>query len=196
MSSTNRSDARNEHIADYYVTPVTSIMDFLMEFFNDNPDLCFNGKVILDPCAGGDIKHPMSYPTAIMKYEYDAVPIIKTIDIREDSLAEVRQNYFFTVLDYKPDVIITNPPFGIAREIIEKALRDVKDGGLVIMLLRLNFFGSQSRYNFWKKNMPTFCYVHNKRIGFTDNGVTDSIEYMHCVWIKGANPKFVQLRIV
>ena len=84
----------------------------------------------------------------------------------------------------------------IAREIIGKALNDVKDGGLVIMLLRLNFFGSRARFSFWEKNMPTFCYVHNERIGFTDNGTTDSIEYMHAVWIKGERQKFTKLRVI
>lgn len=196
MSSTNRSNARNAHIADYYVTPIPTIVDFLMEFFNDNPEMSFGNKIILDPCAGGDSLHPMSYPTALLKYDYVVAPIIKTIDIREDSLADMHNDYISTILDYKPDVIITNPPFGIAKEIIEKALCDVKDGGLVIMLLRLNFFGSQSRFNFWKKNMPAYSYVHSKRISFTENGITDSIEYMHCVWIKGTAPKFVSMRVI
>ena len=196
MSSTNRGNSRDFHIADYYVTPIKSIVDFLMEFFDDNPNLDFNGKVILDPCAGGDSKHPMSYPEAIKKWDFTNKPIIKTIDLRQDSLAELKANYLFTQLDYKPDVIITNPPFMTAREIIGKALNDVKDGGLVIMLLRLNFFGSKARFSFWEKNMPAFCYVHNERIGFTDNGTTDSIEYMHAVWIKGEKPKFTKLRVI
>lgn len=32
MSSTNRSNARNEHITDYYVTPVKDIELFLKKF--------------------------------------------------------------------------------------------------------------------------------------------------------------------
>lgn len=58
--------------------------------------------------------------------------------------------------------------------------------GFVIMLLRLNYFGSQKREEFWEDNMPAKCYVHRKRMSFTDEGGTDSIEYMHAVWQKDA----------
>lgn len=52
MSSTNRSNARNEHIADYYVTPIHAIELFLKEF-NKRVNLDWNNAKILDPCAGG-----------------------------------------------------------------------------------------------------------------------------------------------
>ena len=35
MSSTNRSDARDSHIADYYITPQKPIEAFLTEFCKD-----------------------------------------------------------------------------------------------------------------------------------------------------------------
>jgi len=35
MSSTNRSDARDKHIADYYVTPQKAIHNFLDVFLKD-----------------------------------------------------------------------------------------------------------------------------------------------------------------
>lgn len=96
----------------------------------------------------------------------------------------------------KPDVIITNPPFNICKEIIIKSLETVKQDGLVIMLLRLNYFGSKDRKEFWNKNMATACIVHHKRISFTENKKTDSIEYMHCIWKKGYNPDHCKLYLV
>jgi cephalosporin hydroxylase len=52
MSSTNRSDARDKHIADYYVTPQKAIYDFLKRFSADeNIDLSTQQHLILDPCA-------------------------------------------------------------------------------------------------------------------------------------------------
>lgn len=199
MSSTNRSNARDAHVADYYKTQVPAIMDFFMEFFSDYPEESFEGKRILDPCAGGNksllVPDGMSYPEAIKKYNYQPTPIISTIDIREDSEAELIANYLGTLCFNKYDVIITNPPFNIAIDIIKKALDDVKDGGVVIMLLRLNFFGSKARVEFWGKNMPMCCYVHSKRMSFT-SGNTDSVEYMHCVWKKGYQTKFTKLRVI
>lgn len=64
------------------------------------------------------------------------------------------------------------------------------------MLLRLNFFGGAKRLDWWHRNMPIACYVHSKRIGFTDDGKTDSIEYMHAVWVVGEQPRFTALRII
>jgi hypothetical protein len=142
MSSTNRSNARDKHIADYYVTPITEIKKFISAFGSE----VFLDAVVLDPCAGGDEKHSMSYEQAVP----DNIKKYNSIDIREDSLAELKDDYLSVQLNYKPDIIITNPPFNIAIDIITKALVDVKEGGMVVMLLRLNFFGSKGRKSLLK----------------------------------------------
>lgn len=193
MSSTNRSNSRKLHIADYYVTPIHTIVEFLNEFIKHEPN-AFKGKV-LDPCAGGDSKHLMSYPEALKQIGVRNNNII-TMDIREDSLASVKSDYLGYQCDGIYQTIITNPPFNIARDIIDKALIDVKDNGFVIMLLRLNYFGGKLREDLWKSHMPKYAFVHNKRLSFTDNGKTDSIEYMHCVWQKGYYPEFCQLKVI
>lgn len=178
---------------------------------------------IIDPCAGGnreikdkggvkEIYHPMSYQTAI--HNVFGSCNINNIDIREDSLAEVKGDYLKKeVKSCSPQVIITNPPFRLAVPIIEKALDDVVDNGYVIMLLRLNFFGSKERRSFFDKYMPEWCFVHHIRIGFTNNkdengyvvfdkngnikrGSTDSIEYMHAVWRKGYRPDYTKLVVI
>jgi hypothetical protein len=147
----------------------------------------------LDPCAGGDTKHPMSYYQVIADSFEPAV--LDTMDIREDSLAETKADYLATpMLGY--DIIITNPPFYLAKEIIEKALSEVNDGGYVIMLLRLNFLGSKGRYEFWDKYPAKHIFVHHQRMSFTDKGGTDSIEYAHFVWQKGHKPETMKLEII
>ena len=42
LSSTNRSDARNNHIADYYITPIDKIIDFIDAFVETEED--FEGR--------------------------------------------------------------------------------------------------------------------------------------------------------
>lgn len=187
MSSTNRGYSR--HKSDYYVTPLKPIEEFLEEFNKEG--LSEGVCEVLDPCAGGDSVNPMSYPE-VLKRQFDK---IHTLDIREDSLAEEIGNYLDKKLEYEPDLIITNPPFNLARPIIEKALKDVKDGGKVVMLLRLNFFGSKDRRDFFRDNMPTHCFVHHKRISFT-KGSTDSIEYAHFVWQKGIEQNHTKLILI
>jgi hypothetical protein len=92
---------------------------------------------------------------------------------------------------------MTNPPFHLAVKFITKALTDVRPDGLVIMLFRLNFFGSQGRKPWWQDNMPLLAYVHSKRMGFKrDSKDTDSIEYAHLVWKRGISPRFTKLRVI
>jgi hypothetical protein len=192
LSSTNRSSARESHIADYYVTPIADIVTFLNEF--KKIELNINNMIILDPCAGGDLNHPMSYPTAFKQAGF--ANRIYSTDIRKDSLADKKVDYINYQLKNKVNMVITNPPFNIALDIIKKALNDVKDNGWVIMLLRLNFFETKDRKPFWNENMPEYAFVHHKRMGFTDKGGTDSVAYMHCCWRKGYNPEFCKLKII
>jgi hypothetical protein len=197
LSSTLRSDKTKEErekIKDYYVTPVHKIMEFLNEFIKYE-HTAFDG-IILDPCAGGDANHPMSYPEALKQLNKNMK--IHTLDIRKDSLAQVTGiNYLTANLKQKPHTIITNPPFNHAEEIIEKALSDVEDNGFVIMLQRINFYGGKNRKEFWDRvGLPKYTFVHHRRISFTDDKKTDSIEYAHFVWQKGFKPEFSKLKIV
>lgn len=216
MSSTNRSNARKNHIADYYVTPVKDIELFLKEF-NKRIFVNWGSIKVADVCAGGnpkteyDAEHPMSYPTAIKNICNCEVD---TYDIREDSFAEHKVDYLSYKMNYEPDIIITNPPFNLATQIIEKALLDVKEDGYVIMLLRLNFFGSKEREKFFEKYLPEWCFVHHIRLGFQDKkdengytvfdsktglpkrGSTDSIEYCHMVFRKGFKPEYTKLVMI
>lgn len=193
MSSTNRGYDR--HKSDYYVTPINVVVDFLGEFNKVEQVFKQRERVILDPSAGGDSENPMSYPEALKQMGVNE-KLIKTMDIREDSLAEAKGNYLETKLDYKPFMIITNPPFVHAKEFIEKALEEVEDGGYVVMLVRLNFFGSQRRFSMWQNQMPKYSFVHSKRISFTPDGKTDSIEYQHLVYQKGYYPEFTKLKVI
>ena len=191
MSSTNRSNSRDNHVADYYVTPIDKISDFLEEF--ERVETIDKNIQILDCCAGGDEKHPMSYPEALSKKGFNN---IATLDIRDDSLSETKGDYLHMDYTNKMDMIITNPPFSLALDIIKKSLEDVKEGGFVIMLLRLNYFGGKIRKELWEKQMPKYCFVHHKRISFTDDRKTDSIEYAHFVWQKGHNEQFTRLKVI
>lgn len=199
MSSTNRGNSRDSHISDYYVTPLKPIRD-LMEFLMGQEETrnMFQQALlfILDPCAGGDEKNPMSYPTVLKEYTFAQKGIVHTQDIREDSLAAKTEDFLMSKSDFQYDLIITNPPFNIAEEVVTKALDICTEGGFVIMLLRLNFFGSKKRENFWKNNMPILTVVHRERISFTIGGGTNSIEYMHCIWKKGVKQDYTKLSII
>lgn len=225
MSSTNRRNSKERHISDYYVTPVEDVELFLREF-DKRVKLDWRHSRILDPCAGGNNEermgshggvtkayHPMSYQTAI-KNVFGEDCGITNLDIRNDSLAELKGDYFKADFTYlHPQIIISNPPFATAAYFIEKALNDVVDGGYVIFLLRLNFFGTAERKHLWDRQLPDWCFVHHKRISFTDKtnsagfvqytmggvpakGGSDSVEYAHFVFKKGNKPNFTKLVVI
>lgn len=206
MSSTNRGGDR--HAADYYLTPQWAIKDFLVALSEDDPhqfgwadgggfyQAMASGISILDPCAGGDVNHDMAYPKAIANEGWPVASKLTTVDWREDSKAEHKADFLMWQPQEKFDMAITNPPFAIAQEVIDRCFQIVRPGGLIVMLLRLNFFGGAKRLSWWQRNMPVVCYVHSRRIGFTDDGKTNSIEYMHACWIVGEQPRFTALRVI
>lgn len=200
MSSTGRG-ARRRHEFDYYVTPLAPIKDFLRAWQEDDPDakVALSVDDVLDPCAGGNatptdweykpgyVYHipptPMPYPQALRE-ELGVMAL--TNDVRPDSPAE-RHGDFLAWADetFVPGVVITNPPFSIAMEVILKSLELVREDGYVVMLLRLNFFGSAKRLGFFQTCAPLLAYVHHERMSFTPDGKADSVEYVHMVWKKG-----------
>jgi hypothetical protein len=207
VSSTKRGSVREA--SDYYVTPIEAVRTFLKTFADAEPhyfkNLIETGKV-LDPCAGGDPQSVMSYPAALMDAGLRAEHIT-TVDIRPDSRAQIKQDYLDCAFqDGQFDLVISNPPFVLAQEFIQKALTEVKPFGYVVMLLRLNYFGSLKRIPFWTENMAKYAFVHAARMSFntplsmelegrTKKG-TDSIEYMHCCWQRGYKTQHTMLRII
>lgn len=181
MSSTLRGYDR--HKSDYYVTPdwiIDELFDSIPELFEE-----MDGRIALDPCAGGGIVNGtqafgMPYPEALKRQGWKT---IHTMDVREDSLAEIKHDFlqWDTKIDY--DLIITNPPFAIAEEITRKALSLADpESGKVIMLQRLNWLGSASRDDFFTQYPPSLIVMHAKRPSFGGTTSTDSIEYAHIIW--------------
>lgn len=79
----------------------------------------------------------------------------------------------------KYQVTITNPPFYLAYEMLQRAMQNSEH---VLFLLRLNFFGSELRHAFLKKHMPSDVYVIPNRPSFRGDNKTDSIEYAWFHW--------------
>ena len=167
MSSTGRGTTREPK--DHYDTPSYTIRSLLM-----NHDIQYPA---LEPCAGN-----MAIVDMLKTGE------VYSVDIDTNSHAIAHADYLRWDVNQQYKTIITNPPFNIAIDIIKKALADVVDGGEVIMLLRLNFLGSQRRRSFWEDHPCKKIHVLSKRPCFI-NGKSDSIEYAWFIWERGYTGK-------
>lgn len=79
----------------------------------------------------------------------------------------------------RPDCIITNPPFSIATEFLEKSL---EEADVCIYLLRLGFLESVRRQAFHQAHPVDHLIVLSKRPSFSGDGKTDGTAYAWFVY--------------
>jgi hypothetical protein len=176
VSSTNRGGQRSS--ADNYATPSWCTRRIL-----EVPGLFPTGGVWLDPCAGDGsiIRATNSVRSDINEW--------RAVEIRSEceeqlvaAKASVQIQDFFDSATDEVDVVFTNPPYRLAMEFVEACLPIAK---LVVMLLRVNFVGSEKRSSFFRgfapdihilPNRPSFCNNQHGRPS------TDSPEYGWFCW--------------
>jgi hypothetical protein len=185
MSSTKRGGQRTE--SDNYPTPPWCVHRLL-----DRVPFPTNGSWY-EPCAGeGDLIGATNTwfrrLAGKAMWEWDANELrLDAVPLLEKHLPRSR----ITVGDYlepltelplaeRVGVVITNPPYRIAWEVLHKSLREFPDS-YIVLLLRLNFVSSQARHPFMTAYMPDI-YVLPNRPGFKGWGKTDSPEYAWFVW--------------
>lgn len=105
-------------------------------------------------------------------------------DFPTDRVASVEILDFLTMLvPTQPfDVVLGNPLFNLALEVIQHALTM---SSVVCMLLRINFLASQKRAAWMREHTPSI-YVLPKRPSFT-GGKTDACEYAWFCWGLGSS---------
>lgn len=87
------------------------------------------------------------------------------------------------------DLIIGNPPFAVAEQHIRHLLDNMKEGAHLAFLLRLGFYESKERLDFWETYPEKYFIPIVPRPGFKLNGEgkqgTDSQAYGLFIWQKG-----------
>lgn len=168
MSVTGHNPVRRAD--DYYATPSWCTLSILRHL----PDF----KLALDPCAGdGAILR-------VLRETYSARVLVEGIELDQERarVAGARHGDALAPSTAWPraDLVITNPPYKLAMEFVERALAEVTPGGTVAMLLRLGWLASQKRAAFLRRNTPC-VYVLSRRPSFTGSG-TDSADYAWMLW--------------
>ena len=186
MSATNRGNKRRE--SDFYATPLDCIRNVL-----DNLNLSNRGTEVLEPSAGnGNIVQ------IFKKYYPDKN--ITALELREEERNNLSNltdnviidNFLERNIINKYDIIIGNPPYGLAIEFVKKSLKSLKDDGILIFLLRTAFLESRTRYEFWQENPLTGLLTLSKRPSFTGKG-TDATSYSWFVWDKSTKEQYIKI---
>jgi len=176
VSATNRGSIREEY--DFYPTPRSAVDPFLKEFIL-NPESLLG---VLECCAGDGaiIKAIQDYCSNVIVEACEIQPRFES-DLRKLTNAVYIED--FTKFDPDGyDLIISNPPFNQAEEIITHALENTGGFTEIAMLLRLGFLETKIRKPFWDKHPLTQLYVLSKRPSFIGRGRTDSSAYGWLVW--------------
>lgn len=86
--------------------------------------------------------------------------------------------------------IITNPPYSVGLEFVQRALESIRPGGKVAMFLKVQFLEGQKRGAFFKDTPPRTVYISRSRLSCAKNGDFErfpdsAIAYAWYVWEKG-----------
>lgn len=151
---------KNERVKnDFYATNPLAVQ-MLFDKFNPNIDI----NTILEPCVGNGLvakKCKELFPAAKID-AYDIVDRGYPNTIIQD---------FLTVDNKKTyDLIITNPPFSLAKEFAEHSIDLLNDKGLLCLFLKIEFLESEKRKVFFEKYPPKYIYVFSNRMSTWNNG--------------------------
>lgn len=151
MSATNRGSVRSPN--DFYPTPLSAfdpLVNYLVPNANYWEPACGDRRLIkvLNMCG----------------FIADGNDLINGYNYLEDT--------------NKYDCILTNPPYSLAFEFCQQA---VKYSQHTYLLLRLNFLASIKRRAWFKSNEPSAIFVLSERPSFTGSG-TDATDYAWIYW--------------
>lgn len=164
LAGGNPKDERVEY--DFYATNPKAVEKLLLKY-------SINGSEILEPCVGnGNIANTI-------KNLYNNPVNITGVDIVNRGYPNTIVHDFLTwETDKKFDCIITNPPYSLAGEFVEKSMELLNEGydeegqpnGQLIMFLKIQFLEGAKRKELFEKYPPKYIYVFRNRMATWNNG--------------------------
>ena len=176
-STFNTLGARNyakydREINDYYATEPKAMELLLLEE-------TFNHKIWECACGEGHLSK------VLLKNGYD----VKSTDLIDRGYGIGNVDFFEAERKWDGD-IITNPPYKIALDFVQKAIDLIPNGNKVAMFLKLQFLEGKARRKFFNENPPKTVYVSSARLNCARNGdfekcKSSAMAYAWFVWEKG-----------
>jgi hypothetical protein len=146
----------NREQNDFYPTPDNATIALLEKEI-------FEGSIYEPACGDGAI-------SKILKTTYPTQKVYSTDLIDRDYGDKTGIDFItYDFKGHKFDNVITNPPYSLAKEFIEKSLQITNKK--VAMLLKLVALESANRYEMWRNSPLETVYVFSKRLKIYKNGV-------------------------
>ena len=156
LAGGNPENGRVEN--DYYATNPKAVEMLLTNY-------TFDAATILEPCVGGG-----HIANAINNF-FANQRVITGLDLVDRGYPNtIVQDFLTWETDRKFEGIITNPPFSLAQEFIEKGMELLTDDGQMAMFLKIQFLEGAKRKEFFEKYPPKYIYVFRNRMATWNNG--------------------------
>jgi len=175
---------------DYYATNPEDVQIFLNKLSDDRIRL--NRSIWEPACGAGHISRVLE------KNGF----LVQSTDLIDRGYGD-KLNYLTCPIKKWGGDIITNPPFKLSSEFIEKSISILNDKSKLLLLLPIRYLETKIRYYLFKRFMPKYIYVYSYRIkiGKAGNFAGDNaVAYCWLIWEKGyqgdpqirfiANPKW------
>lgn len=126
----------------------------------------FDAHTILEPCVGGG-----HIANAINDF-YTTKREITGMDLVDRGYPGTIVADFLTYkTDKKYEGIITNPPYSLAKEFVEKGMELLEDDGQMAMFLKIQFLEGAKRKELFDKYPPKYIYVFRNRMATWNSGL-------------------------
>lgn len=149
---------------DYYATPFNAT-EALLNALNESGET-LSSDSILEPSAGE------GHIVKVLKDFYPYNEIVANDIAYRGSRLGIDVNGGIDFLNYEPhrkyDTVITNPPFALAQEFIEKAL--TLTNRRVIMFAKIQLLEGDKRRKMFDNSPLKYVYVFSKRVNPLRNG--------------------------
>ena len=156
LAGGNPENGRVEN--DYYATNPKAVEMLLTNY-------TFDAATILEPCVGGG-----HIANAINNF-FANQRVITGLDLVDRGYPNtIVQDFLTWETDRKFEGIITNPPFSLAQEFIEKGMELLTNDGQMAMFLKIQFLEGAKRKEFFEKYPPKYIYVFRNRMATWNNG--------------------------
>lgn len=158
---------------DAYFTPdalARAVCERLEDLFDRAPHF------ILEPGAGGG-----AFLRAACVVWPEAARL--GLDLEPQALGVEKGDFLAVKPSAHFSLVVGNPPYNLAEEFVDAAMKHLEHGGHAAFLLRLSFLGGQARARtLWGRRNLRWLIPITPRPSFTPDGKTDASEYAIFVW--------------